>query len=73
MQKAASAFMELKQSDSENYSVNPSGNSRMRQGLLDQRDRDAPVLPPDPAFIHAVSSVKCLFQIVMDIISYMTS
>ncbi|KAG6432617.1 hypothetical protein SASPL_104198 [Salvia splendens] len=56
LKKAASAFMELKQSDSEKYSVNPSGNSRMRQGLLDQRDRDAPVLPPDPAFSHAVSS-----------------
>ncbi|KAL1543836.1 sister chromatid cohesion protein pds5-like [Salvia divinorum] len=56
LKKAASAFMELKQSDSENHSVNPPGNSRTRQGLLDQRDRDAPVLLPDPAFSHAVSS-----------------
>ncbi|KAG6435942.1 hypothetical protein SASPL_100823 [Salvia splendens] len=56
LKKAASAFMELKQSDSEKHSANPPSNSRTRQGLLDRRDGDAPVLPPDPAFSHAVSS-----------------
>lgn len=76
MQKAAGAFMELKQSDSAKHSVNPPGNSRTRQGVLDQRDRDATVLAPDPAFSHAVSSVKHMvvpFHIMMDIINYMTS
>ncbi|XP_057795772.1 sister chromatid cohesion protein PDS5 homolog B [Salvia miltiorrhiza] len=56
LKKATSAFMELKQSDSENHSSKPPGNSRTRQGILDQRDRDACVLAPDPAFSHAVSS-----------------
>lgn len=58
LQKAASAFMELKKLDSAKHSVNAPGNSRTRQGLLAQRDRDATVLAPDPGFSHTVSSVK---------------
>lgn len=76
MQKAASAFMELNQLDSAKHSVNPPSNSRTRQGLLDQRDRAASVLAPDPGSSHAVSSVKhivCTFHIMMYIISCMTS
>lgn len=76
MQEAARAFMELKQLESAKHSVNPLGNSRTRQGLVAQRDRDATILTPDPGFSHAVSSVKCIvctFHIMMDIISCMTS